>query len=350
MMITRRAGELPIPSWLIGGARGAIAVVCCCFLIASCLSGCDRTANDTAARTTDEPPLAASALSNVYSLTNVADLQAFTAMHDATLSVESARLVIHSSGKDPEIAVPPLRLAPGAKVAIRLDFETAIQGNLEIYYQTRSSPDFSESRVVRAPVHTGRNVLLIDFRDVDLNGVLRLDPGEAPGEYAINGMEIFSSSPVTVVRQPMSQEKLAAAFNASTQIIFETRTPADFDALKVKTGATTRRSDDGLAISATDNDPEILLPEIATSEHLVVEIVLDSPVDTTLQLFYLVAGQTEYDAAHAVAQPLKKGANTVYMEVADRSRVGLLRLDPGMVAGQYVLRRISIRNVSAGGD
>lgn len=97
-----------------------------------------------------------------------------------------------------------------------------------------------------------------------------------------------------------------------------------------------------LKIEASDRDPAVRLPGFAGG-HAIVELKMESPADTTVQLFYLLPGQKSYSQTHSQELHVKAGKNVVYFELSDPSWIGALRLDPGMVPGEYLLESIKAK-------
>jgi hypothetical protein len=74
-----------------------------------------------------------------------------------------------------------------------------------------------------------------------------------------------------------------------------------------------------------------------------LRIDIDVPDDTGLQLFYLPAGVSTFGDYH-MDRSVQRGRNTVYFELdAAELAGGQLRLDPGMVAGEYVITDFELR-------
>ena len=76
--------------------------------------------------------------------------------------------------------------------------------------------------------------------------------------------------------------------------------------------------------------------------HLLITHI-EVPDDTGLQLFYLPAGVSVFGDYH-MDRSVQRGKNTVYFEL-DQAELagGRLRLDPGMVAGEYVITDFELR-------
>jgi alginate O-acetyltransferase complex protein AlgJ len=95
--------------------------------------------------------------------------------------------VLDATGFDPYLVLPPVRPMPaGATVVLELTLPA--ERLVQLYYQTVDAASFSEERSVRSALSGGRH--RIEWRiDAPLNGVFRLDPGNAPGEYRVHRVE-----------------------------------------------------------------------------------------------------------------------------------------------------------------
>jgi hypothetical protein len=75
----------------------------------------------------------------------------------------------------------------------------------------------------------------------------------------------------------------------------------------------------------------------------ILRIDIEVPDDTGLQLFYLPAGVSAFGDYH-MDRSVQRGKNTVYFELDEAElAAGQLRLDPGMVAGEYVITDFELR-------
>jgi len=128
---------------------------------------------------------------------------------------------------------------------------------------------------------------------------------------------------------------------------------------------------DDVVLRSTGTDPRLLLPELKAppGTRLVMSIDIESPANTTLQLFCPtdapIAGGLLRNAKRAVRNVLRRGNAPAAHYTEERSvRVhlscgrnqlqvelppwtgGRLRLDPGEVDGDFILRALEIRDVN----
>ncbi len=105
--------------------------------------------------------------------------------------------------------------------------------------------------------------------------------------------------------------------------------------------------DDRLHIEAKGDDPGIILPGASGATQypkgLMIELEIESPTETTAQLFYLTNWQTKYTNLHSQIVPLAPGQNIIYFKVDHPRLVPPLRFDPGTAAGVYIVSCMGIK-------
>ena len=140
------------------------------------------------------------------------------------------------------------------------------------------------------------------------------------------------------------QKQFEAEFNASSEIMFEAKTSADFAKCRALQHCELRPSNNGLRIVAKRDDAAILLPNFAVGIRFVIQVIIDSSTETGIQLFYMMRGNRTYDEGHSAMWPLKKGKNVIYFKV-DQDIVDPLRLDPSYTPGEYTIESIVARTI-----
>ena len=139
-----------------------------------------------------------------------------------------------------------------------------------------------------------------------------------------------------------SQTDLAAAFGAASETVFQMRTGDELigqpgQQISLSTSA------DGLRVTATGNDPQMILPRFAEGKQLIFKFVIQSPAQTTLQLYYPLLGSPSYTEAQSCVFPLAAGRNVGYCALSSPAIGAPIRLDVGSVAGEYVLEDLTAR-------
>ena len=148
----------------------------------------------------------------------------------------------------------------------------------------------------------------------------------------------------TIVQKP--QPELAQMFSAAGPVISSVKTSAELARVKPGNNVTLSPQSNGLKITATSHRPWVFLPGFR-SGRAVLELVLHSPADTTLQLFYRLPGQRSFRETQPLKQKTKAGRNVIYVELPALASNITLRLDPGSVAGEYLLESFEAKAVSA---
>jgi len=121
-------------------------------------------------------------------------LEGWVALHQCVASAGDGVLRIKSTGRDPYLLGPEVKLK--APVAVRLRMKCATGGGGQVFWRTVQSPRWGERQTARFKlIHDGQwhdYEVPLDFRGT-LTG-LRLDPGSAPGEIEIDWIEITQTT------------------------------------------------------------------------------------------------------------------------------------------------------------
>jgi hypothetical protein len=99
-------------------------------------------------------------------------------------------------------------------------------------------------------------------------------------------------------------------------------------------------------IHAHGDDPFFVLPfnPPETAERYLVEVVLDSPQDTEFALYFTIGENTkDIVPQQLVEQKIHKGRNRFFLRLPHPDVRGLLRIDPGKTAGNYLLRSLTVK-------
>lgn len=99
-----------------------------------------------------------------------------------------------------------------------------------------------------------------------------------------------------------------------------------------------------LLLSATTNDPAVLLPERVgveknMDERIGVRVDLGSDFSTIARLYY-AAGNEVFEQRRSVRAKVEPGRNSIFFLLPSDFQGEKLRFDPGEVAGQYTLHAI----------
>lgn len=140
------------------------------------------------------------------------------------------------------------------------------------------------------------------------------------------------------VRIPSYLAKFAAEKAASTASVM------DMGKIRPGNQVILQNTAKGLVVNASGDDPQLLVPVSETADNsskgTIVQINIESPAETQLQLFYKTVKAPDYTEARSYTVNLHKGTNEVYMLLPDPGIIGPMRLDPGTVKGSYTLYRL----------
>ncbi len=104
------------------------------------------------------------------------------------------------------------------------------------------------------------------------------------------------------------------------------------------------RKNDEILIHSTGNDPFIIynfdLPQ--KDDVLFVHIIMTSPIDTVLQLFFATRDNEAFNEKNMITKKVKKGCNKFLFRLPYLEIQGKVRLDPGMAKGIFTLHSFSI--------
>ena len=140
-----------------------------------------------------------------------AGAEGWAALHECTLSAEGGHLKIVSSGTDPYLQGPELKIE--GPVAVKLRMRCKAAGDGQIFFATAQAGGYAEARSAHFRLlHDGQ------WHDADVplevHGTLtrlRFDPGSAPGELDVDSIELIRLTwhPLEVVRIEAADREVA---------------------------------------------------------------------------------------------------------------------------------------------
>jgi len=141
---------------------------------------------------------------------------------------------------------------------------------------------------------------------------------------------------------PAGQSASVSPATAGRTTVFTTAN--GFEGIYAIQNVTLSPGKDGLSIHAETNDPALGLPllTVRRGTKVSVHVRLSSPGQTNAQLFYDTLDAPEFNEAHSVRTPTHQGDNDLSIEVNDPNFIGKLRLDPGELPGEYVIKLIEV--------
>lgn len=142
------------------------------------------------------------------------------------------------------------------------------------------------------------------------------------------------------------QVEFGKAFDASTATLLEMVTAEQFGQVKANAEAELTPGADGLLVKATGGDPALFLPPFAEGKQFILKVVIESPIQTGMQLFYMLRDAPNYKETNSQSVPLLKGRNVVYFRVNKPDLIDPVRLDPAYNAGDYKIESIAARELA----
>lgn len=103
----------------------------------------------------------------------------------------------------------------------------------------------------------------------------------------------------------------------------------------------------GLILRSTGNDSYFSLPLLGLSPTaaLVIRVVITSPKDTDLQLYYCSESVPFHTEEQSIHRAIRKGFNEVFFQPPGKDLCGHLRLDIGRTSGEFLLHTIEVRGL-----
>ncbi len=102
-------------------------------------------------------------------------------------------LEVESQGIDPALELPFPRPTGTDYLVVRLEITAPAATELRLFYLAEGETSFLHNSQ-RLALKAGRNTVLLELRDDDIRGPLRLDPGMRAGRYRIRGLELRGRS------------------------------------------------------------------------------------------------------------------------------------------------------------
>ena len=144
---------------------------------------------------------------------------------------------------------------------------------------------------------------------------------------------------------PASSSPATSPAESSPAIL--TLSPANrFEGVTQGGSTTISRTAEGLVVQAAD-DPYILLPRlpVTVKPPLSVRVQFVGPIPPVVQIFYDTKENRDgWDEPHSVRKPTQAGQNDITIDVTDSAFGGRLRVDPGDVGGEFVIKLIEVRS------
>ena len=145
-------------------------------------------------------------------------------------------------------------------------------------------------------------------------------------------------------QQDSAPKQDRAPHNAALGYRIDLKETTNFTAFQGLNQVTLTPEGDHLLIAASGTDPSIVLPALALTPpvQFAVRVEMTTPADTLVEIFYTTNTAGGFVPDHVVSLPVKAGRNVMLFEINDPEFSGGVRLDPGQVAGKYLLHALEI--------
>jgi hypothetical protein len=147
-----------------------------------------------------------------------------------------------------------------------------------------------------------------------------------------------SPSPST----PAATDTAASIPTGEGGIVFTTAN--GFEAINAIQNATLARTKEGLTVHALNNDPALSLPafKVAPGSKFTVHIQIVAPGTSDLEVMYNTTSLPAFGGHNSVRKSTHQGDNDVTVEIPDPTFAGRIRIDPGELRGDYLIKLIEV--------
>lgn len=140
-----------------------------------------------------------------------------------------------------------------------------------------------------------------------------------------------------------SQIELAMMFEAAKETVYQAKASRALSNIRVYDQTILTPVAEGLRVTATGPDPQLLLPPVCGGKQCILQVVIVSPVETAVQLYYSRRASPGFSADKSQTITARKGRNVIYFQLDQADLVEPLRFDPGSAIGDYVIESLETR-------
>jgi len=148
-----------------------------------------------------------------------------------------------------------------------------------------------------------------------------------------------------------TQTTLAKEFNGTNRIVLLINPEEGTKGINPNNQVSVVHNSQGIVLRSVGSDPQIMLPDFSAQPEMSYVMLIDitPPANTELQVFYTTSDSSDFTEDRSYRFCLIEGRNEVYVSLKDHPFGGKLRIDPGMLPGDYLLHRLEIREKSTSG-
>jgi hypothetical protein len=235
---------------------------------------------------------------------------------DGTFSDAGLELAAH--GQDPQLLVPARSAGPGEELVLVAELTLAKEGQLQVFWSEEGAPGHHVDRQLAVGLAAGRHALRLPLPVGEISGRLRLDPGR--GDATVHRLELVGRRALWSLTSHPAQPLAILGQVASLE-------------------------GGDLVVDAPGGDLQLLLPplEASAEEQVLVALDVTLPGATQLLAFTLGPGEDRYSTQHRRALAVTGGRQQLVLGLPVRALSGSVRLDPGALAGRYVIHDLALR-------
>lgn len=111
-----------------------------------------------------------------------------------TIQQKPDGILLQATGNDPSLELNFAAETGGDPLLVRLSLDSPQDTELELFYTTPETDEFSGGQKISRKIRRGENNLLFRLPHPRTAGRLRLDPGMAPGNYLLRSLELVRES------------------------------------------------------------------------------------------------------------------------------------------------------------
>jgi len=146
-----------------------------------------------------------------------------------------------------------------------------------------------------------------------------------------------SAAPAAPADPALTQSELAQIFERANNVLAEAKTAGVFTQFRAGQQAQLTPTGDQLRVTASGDDPQVLLPAFIQGKQFIIQAIVESPTDTVMEMYYLRRGASDYTKDRSQSAPLVQGRNVVYFRFNAPDIIDPLRMDVGAAPGVYTV-------------
>jgi len=112
-------------------------------------------------------------------------------MHEIAIHTTPEDVMLRSSGNDPHFLLPEISCGSfHHSVVLKVEMRSPVETTMQIFYRTAKKKQFCEEQSLKKGISRGDNVVYFWLPIDVIEGSIRMDPGNKPGEYILKSIEV----------------------------------------------------------------------------------------------------------------------------------------------------------------